>query len=116
MAHTAGALWKHWCLAFAIYLRCLGGVESKTSKALFGTVSFEARDISSPLLPTISIYLTPPSSLHTPSREAQHKDKHHEVRAWPIWPLGEGSPVVSVQSTTVLTDIAPIGTSSIATL
>lgn len=50
-AHTAGSLCKHWCLAFAMYLRCLGGVESKTSKALFGTVSFEARDISSPSLP-----------------------------------------------------------------
>lgn len=58
VAHTAGGLCKHWCLAFAMYLRCLGGVESKTSKALFGTVTFEAKDISSPLLPSISIYLT----------------------------------------------------------
>lgn len=54
--NTTGS--KHWCLAFAMYLRCLGGVESKTSKALFGTVSSEAKDISSPLLPSISIYLT----------------------------------------------------------
>lgn len=54
----AGCLCKHWCLAFAMYLRCLGGVESKTSKALFGTVSSEAKNISSPLLLSTSIYLT----------------------------------------------------------
>lgn len=42
--------------------------------------------------------------------------KHHEPRVWLIWPFSDGSPIVYLQSTTVLTEIAPIGTSSITTL
>lgn len=118
VAHTARCLCKHWCLAFAMYLRCLGGVESKTSKALFWTVSFEAKDISSPLLPSISIYLTQHLScfLVHQTEKTQRMGKHHELNLWLVRLLGDGSPVVSLQSTTVFTDIAPIGTSSITTL
>lgn len=112
----AGCLCKHWCLAFAMYLRCLGGVESKTSKALFGTVPFEAKVISSPLLLSISIYLTLHLYLSILSSRKHIQDKHHGFRVWLICPLSGGSPVVSLQSTTVFTDIAPIGTSSITTL
>lgn len=54
-----------------MYLRCVGGVESKTSKALFGTVSSEAKDISSPLLLSVSIYLTQHMSFHTEFKKIQ---------------------------------------------
>lgn len=115
MAHTAGNLWEHRCLASAMYLVCVGGVESEVPKALFGTVSFKVRDNSSPLLPSISIYQTRHCFVYL--EKTIHTDRLHQLLVWLIWQVaGDGSPGVSLQSTTVLTAIAPIGTSSSATL
>lgn len=67
---------------FATYYGFVGGVESMISKALFGTVSSQARHISPLFLRSISFYIYHPFFIRRWLGVNIAPDKHYELIVW----------------------------------